>query len=46
MNRDAIASKPNIVREVGQGIVVLALSGTSVGSVLGMVALATHALGH
>ena len=46
MNRDSkIMRKTKLAREVGQGIVVLALSGTSVGSVLGMVALATRALG-
>jgi hypothetical protein len=45
VNRDKGMSKTKLVRELGQGIVVLALGGTSVGSVLGMVALATHALG-
>ena len=46
VNRDGrIMQKTKLAREVGQGIVVLALSGTSVGSVLGMVALATRALG-
>lgn len=34
-----------MVRELSQSIVVLALAGSSVGGVLGMVALATRALG-
>ena len=34
-----------LVRELSQGIVLLALTGSSVGGFLGMVALATRALG-
>jgi len=34
-----------LAREVSQGIVVLALAGASVGGLLGMVAVATRALG-
>jgi len=34
-----------LVREFGQGIVLVAIGGTSVGSFLGMVAIATRALG-
>jgi len=34
-----------LAREVSQGIVVLALTGASVGGLLGMVAIATRALG-
>ena len=45
MGESRVAHRIKLAREVGQGLVVLALSGTSVGGVLGMVALATHALG-
>ena len=41
----AMEHKTKLAREVGQGVVLLALSGTSVGGFLGMVALATRALG-
>jgi len=34
-----------LAREVSQGIVLLALAGASVGGLLGMVAVATRALG-
>jgi hypothetical protein len=34
-----------MAREVGQGLVLLALTGSSVGGFLGMVALATRMLG-
>lgn len=34
-----------LAREVGHGIVLLALTGSSVGGFLGMVAIATRALG-
>ena len=37
--------RDGLAREVSRGLVVLGLSGTSVGGVVGMVALATHALG-
>ncbi len=37
--------KQGLVKEVGQGLVMLALTGSSIGGVLGMVALATRALG-
>ena len=40
-----VQGKKKLVREVGQGVVLLALSGTSVAGFLGMVALATRALG-
>jgi hypothetical protein len=33
-------------RELGQGFALVALSGSSVGGVMGIVALATKALGH
>ena len=39
------SSKPGLAKEVGQGLVMLALTGSSIGGVLGMVALATRALG-
>jgi hypothetical protein len=38
-------SKFAVAREFSQGIVVLALTGSSVGGLLGMVAIATRALG-
>lgn len=34
-----------LLREVYQGLVVLALAGSSVGGLLGMIAIATRALG-
>jgi hypothetical protein len=34
-----------LFREIGQGLVLLALTGSSVGGFLGMVAIATRALG-
>jgi hypothetical protein len=34
-----------LVREISQGLVLLALAGASVGGLLGMVAAATRALG-
>lgn len=37
--------RDGMARELGQGIVVLALTGSSVGGFLGMVAIATRALG-
>ena len=37
--------KPGFAKEIGQGLVMLALTGSSIGGVLGMVALATRALG-
>ena len=33
------------VRELGQGIIVLALTGSTVGGLLGMIAIAARALG-
>ena len=38
-------AKTRVAREVSQGLVLVALSGTSVGGFLGMVALASRALG-
>ncbi|HVM34287.1 MAG TPA: hypothetical protein VM784_02980 [Actinomycetota bacterium] len=37
--------KTELAREVGQSIVVLALTGSTVGGFLGMVAIASRALG-
>ncbi|MFN2594803.1 MAG: hypothetical protein ABR579_07950 [Actinomycetota bacterium] len=34
-----------LARELGQSIILLALTGSSVGGFLGMVAIAAHALG-
>ena len=39
------ARRSRVARELGQGLVVVAISGTSVGGFLGMVALASRALG-
>lgn len=38
-------SGDGLAREVGQGIMVLALTGSSVGGFLGMLAIATRVLG-
>jgi hypothetical protein len=43
--RARFEDRSKVAREVSQGVVLLALSGTSVGGFLGMVALATRALG-
>jgi hypothetical protein len=40
-----LQTKAGLGREVGQSLVVLALTGASVGCFLGMVAVATRALG-
>ena len=40
-----VMPKRGVVRELGQGMVLLALTGSSVGGFLGMVAIATRALG-
>jgi hypothetical protein len=37
--------KRSVVKELGQGVMLLALTGSSVGGLLGMVAIATRALG-
>lgn len=39
------AEGDGLARELGQGIILLALTGSSVGGFLGMVAIAAHALG-
>lgn len=39
------SSRVRIARELGQGIIVLALTGSTVGGFLGMVAIAARALG-
>lgn len=38
-------SRHGVIRELGQGVVLLALTGSSVGGLLGIVAIATRALG-
>ena len=38
-------AEDGITREIGQGLVLLALTGSSVGGFLGMIAIATRALG-
>ena len=40
-----VLPKDGLAREVGQSIVLLALAGSSVGGFLGMLAVATRALG-
>jgi hypothetical protein len=45
VTRVATAEKTSFHKQVGHGIVFLALTGSSVGGFLGMVALATRALG-
>ena len=42
----AAPEKSGLAREVGQSLFLLALTGSSVGGFLGMVAIATRALGH
>jgi hypothetical protein len=42
---DRAARKTQVARELGQGLVLVAISGTSVGGFLGMVAVASRALG-
>ncbi len=39
-----IWSEGTLARELGQGVALLALTGSSVGGVLGMLAIATRAL--
>ena len=47
MSKKSLATpRPELARELGQSLIVLALTGSSVGGFLGMVALATRALGH
>lgn len=43
--RWSTTSRVRIARELGQGIIVLALTGSTVGGFLGMIAIATKALG-
>ncbi len=40
-----VAVKARVAREIGHGLVLVAVSGTSVGGFLGVVALASRALG-
>lgn len=42
---DRAAKKSRVARELSQGLVLVAISGTSVGGFLGMVAVASRALG-
>lgn len=45
MRRNAQGERVALARELRQGIVLLALTGSSVGGALGMLAIATRALG-
>lgn len=45
MMRHARSARHGLARELRQGIVLLALTGSSVGGALGMLAIATRALG-
>ena len=40
-----VPPRGGVIRELGQGVVLLALTGSSVGGLLGIVAIATRALG-
>ena len=40
-----VLEKAGLARELSQGLVLLALTGSSVGGLLGMLAIATRALG-
>lgn len=42
----AAPRKTGVARELSESIFLLALTGSSVGGVLGMIAIATRALGH
>jgi hypothetical protein len=46
MSMKAASPSSGLARELGQSIFVLALTGSSVGGFLGIVAIATKALGH
>ncbi len=43
--RGIVMPRAGVIRELGQGVVLLALTGSSVGGLLGIVAIATRALG-
>ena len=43
--RAQVMHKRGVIKELGQGVMLLALTGSSVGGLLGMVAIATRALG-
>jgi hypothetical protein len=45
IRRVRAVGEDTLVRELSQGVVLLALTGASVGGLLGMIAIATHALG-
>jgi hypothetical protein len=42
----AAPRRTGVGRELGESLVLLALTGSSVGGFLGMIAIATRALGH
>jgi hypothetical protein len=44
-NPSRVVPKTGLAREVGQSLVLLALTGSSVGGLLGVLAVATRALG-
>jgi len=46
MSMKGAAPQTGLARELGQSIFLLALTGSSVGGFLGIVAIATRALGH
>ena len=46
MSMKGASPTPGLARELGQSIFLLALTGSSVGGFLGIVAIATRALGH
>jgi hypothetical protein len=45
MSKQMMLEKSGVARELGQGLMLLALTGSSVGGVLGMLMIATRALG-
>jgi hypothetical protein len=45
MSKQMTLERPGVARELGQGLMLLALTGSSVGGVLGMLMIATRALG-
>jgi hypothetical protein len=45
MSKQMVMSRTGVARELGQGLMLLALTGSSVGGFLGMLMIATRALG-
>jgi hypothetical protein len=45
LRKERVSTVGTLSRELGQGILLLAISGSTVGGLLGMVSIATRALG-